>query len=415
MSKASTPWFNYPTYHWQSRHAVVIGAGIAGCQMTYQLSQQGWHVTLIEQASSISQQASGNLAGVISPKMTAQTSASETFYRDAFEYTLKQLATLSEAFPSLDWYPCGMLQLAHNDAEKLRWQELNKRHFPRDFLQLLGAGETIQKAGIRCDYASSYFPRAGYINPKSFCEALLTQSSYDLVLDTNVASIEQVDGRWSVKDTTGSQVADAEIIIVCTGKELTQFSQSQHLSHTPVLGQTSLAKASDDSRDLTCVICHEGYLTPSYQQQHVFGATFDRRFDSITVTDEATIRNTEQLEHYLSEWRNSVNTIENGHAAVRTTTPDRFPYVGALPSTQFYQTAYSSLKHGRPKEVFPDAEYHQGLFILGGLGARGLTTSGYCAQLLMDVIHNKKQDALLSTMHPARYLIRQLRRGKTIC
>ena len=32
---------------------------------------------------------------------------------------------------------------------------------------------------------------------------------------------------------------------------------------------------------------------------------------------------------------------------------------------------------------------------------------------LGDLINNKKQDALLSTMHPARYLIRQLRRGKT--
>jgi tRNA 5-methylaminomethyl-2-thiouridine biosynthesis bifunctional protein len=146
----------------------------------------------------------------------------------------------------------------------------------------------------------------------------------------------------------------------------------------------------------------------------VFGATFDRTFESISLTDEATARNNKQLKHYLPEWQASLPQATNGHAAIRTTTPDRFPYVGGIPSYKFYQQSYESLKHGRVKENFPDAEYQQGLFVLGGLGARGLTTSGYCAQLLGDLINNKKQDALLSTMHPARFLIRQLRRGKPI-
>lgn len=414
MSHNSTPWYDYPTLDWKTRKAIVIGAGIAGCQMTYQLSQQGWHVTLIEQESSISQHASGNLAGVISPKMTSQPSASETFYRDAFEYTCQQIGKLLSNGTPLDWYPCGMLQLNHNDAEQKRWGELKERDFPQDFLQFLDPPETVRVAGIPCDYSASYFPRAGYINPQSFCEALLANSHYELISDAEVDELSYSGSTWQVNNKRGEATASAEVVVLCTGKEITSFAQSEYLSHTPVLGQTSLATATKKSDELKCVICHEGYLTPSYQSQHIFGATFDRHFESISVTDEATARNTEQLKHYLPTWWQSVKRVQHGHAAVRTTTPDRFPYVGGLPDTGFYQAAYESLKHGRVKEVFPSAEYNKGLFVLGGLGARGLTTSGYCAQLLTDVINNKKQDALLSTMHPARYLIHQLRRGKSV-
>ncbi len=409
-----TPWFNYPTFDWKTRKAVVIGAGIAGCQMTYQLSKQGWHVTLIEQESSISQHASGNLAGVISPKMTSQPSASESFYRNSFEYTLKQLDDLIASGTPLDWYPCGMLQLNHNDAELQRWNELKARGFPEQFLQFPEHSETEQLAGIPCDYSASYFPDAGFINPKSFCKALLANSHYELISSAEVGEINYSDSLWRVNNSQGQLLASSEVVVLCTGKELTAFPQSQYLQHTPVLGQTSLATTTKSSDQLKCVICHDGYLTPSYESQHVFGATFDRKFESIEMTNEAADRNDAQLKRYLPEWQASINEVKHGHAAVRTTTPDRFPYVGGLPSCGFYQSAYESLRHGRTKEVFPDAEYQQGLFVLGGLGARGLTTSGYCAQLLSDLINNKKQDALLSTMHPARYLIRQLRRGKPI-
>ena len=64
-------WFSYPEYHWKEKHAVVIGAGIAGCQTAWHLVQQGWQVTLIEREDKIAQHASGNPAGLISPKMTS--------------------------------------------------------------------------------------------------------------------------------------------------------------------------------------------------------------------------------------------------------------------------------------------------------------------------------------------------------
>ncbi len=86
--KRTPAWYNYPDYSWQNKRAVVIGAGIAGCQMAWHLAQKGWDITLIERNEKIANEASGNPAGVISPKMTSKPSAGEDFYTQSFQYTL---------------------------------------------------------------------------------------------------------------------------------------------------------------------------------------------------------------------------------------------------------------------------------------------------------------------------------------
>ncbi|MEI6228264.1 MAG: FAD-dependent oxidoreductase, partial [Methylophilaceae bacterium] len=42
------------------KHAVIIGAGIAGCSTAYALAQRGIRITLIERNAEIANEASGN-------------------------------------------------------------------------------------------------------------------------------------------------------------------------------------------------------------------------------------------------------------------------------------------------------------------------------------------------------------------
>lgn len=410
-----TPWFDYSPPQWQQRHAVVIGAGIAGCQISWHLAKQGWTVSLIERETDIARQASGNLAGVISPKMTAQPSAGEQFYRDTFEYTTEQLVHLLAAGADIDWHPCGMLQLNHNEREQLRWEALRERNFPADFLQCTDSQQSSVLAGINCDYGATYFPRAGFINPASFCRALIQRPETTLITETEAMSIAHDGSQWQIKSAAGSNLAQAEVLILATGKDINQFTDGSVFPQLGVLGQSSHAKASEQSSALKCVMGHEGYLTPSYNHQHVFGATFDREFNEIAMSETSDQRNWQQLQEYLPHWCADIPEISSGHAAVRTTTPDRYPYAGAVPDITFYAEHYAVLKHGRSAKSYPQAHYQPGLFVLGGFGSRGLTTSGLCAKLLSDAINNQltdKDQGLLTTLHPARFLIRQLRRGQ---
>ena len=96
------------------------------------------------------------------------------------------------------------------------------------------------------------------------------------------------------------------------------------------------------------------------------------------------------------------------------TTPDRFPYAGALPDKEFYQKNYHDLHQGKQYKKYPNAKYQHGLFILGGLGSRGLTTSGLCAKSLCDLLNKRAHPKLLQYCHPARFLIKELKRNQSL-
>jgi tRNA 5-methylaminomethyl-2-thiouridine biosynthesis bifunctional protein len=58
------------------RHAIVIGAGLAGSSAAERLAARGWTITLIERAQAPGEGASGNLAGVLRPCPRSTTTAS---------------------------------------------------------------------------------------------------------------------------------------------------------------------------------------------------------------------------------------------------------------------------------------------------------------------------------------------------
>ncbi len=423
MSNATqTPaWFHYPKNNWQQKHAVIIGAGIAGCQMAWHLAQAGWNITLIERQQKIASEASGNPAGVISPKMTAKPSIGEDFYTQSFYYTLKQLAHLTKQ--GLEWHNCGMLQLSHNPREEKRWQALKARNFSPHFLQLIDEKESSRVANIPLDYKASYFPQAGWINPAHFCEVLMHEvlsknNQHTTLLASTAIQLQKQQNLWHVLDENHHSIAQANVVIIANGKELTQFKQTQYLPCMPVAGQTTRGNASQFSTKLKTVIGHEGYLTPAdtITKQHTFGASFERNKAQTEMTAQADADNLDQLTRYLPEFAESLRDTHSAHAAVRLTTPDRFPYTGALPDWDFYQAHYNDLHHGKKWKKYPKAEYQQGLFVLAGLGSRGLTTAGYCAKLLTNLITplitqqplTAAEKLMLQYLHPARYLIRDL-------
>ena len=411
-----SPWFDYPQPQWREKHVVVVGAGIAGCQISWHLSQLGWRVTLLERESQISSQASGNLAGIISPLMSAKPSKTEQFYLQAFEYTTQQLRQMIATGSEIDWFDCGVLQLAHSERELQRWHALKNRGLSPRLIELLSQQQASEVAGIPCQYPASYFPQAGYINPASWCQALITASQCELITSTDVAALVLgEDKRWSVEDNSGASLASAEVVVLSNGQDINLFSQSDSLPLTHILGQTTLAESNSKSSDLKCAINHEGYVTPAYKNTYVFGATFDREFEKVEADEQSDRRNMEQLSKHLPQLASGFEEAHTGHASVRSTTPDRLPYVGGVYDQEYYIEEYVSLKNGSLGRDYPAAEYLDGLYILGGLGSRGLTSSGLCAKVLSALINNSlPADSLhlIKTLHPARFMVRQLKKGQ---
>ena len=416
--KHTPAWFQYPHFNWKQKKAVIIGGGIAGAQIAWHLNALGWKITLIERHQQLATEASGNPVGVISPKMTAIPSDGEDFYTQGFHYTLSQLDTLDKQGQSIQWKSCGVLQLTHNAREEKRWHALKKRTFSHDFIQFLNEKETLEAANIKLhssqQYKSSYFPKGAWVKPASFVQALTRSENCHIIYHSEAIQLNKAKTKWQVKDKQQKTIAEAEVIIIANGKDLSHFEQTRFLPTMPVAGQTTSAFASDFSRQLKTVIGHEGYLTPAIDNRHTFGATFDRNSVDITLKASADTDNQEQLTRYLPELAASIETIRPAHAAVRMTTPDRFPYAGALPDKVFYTTAYHDLHQGKQWKPYPHAKYQPGLFVFGGFGSRGLTTSGLCAKNLANLINNTldldSDNIMLKHCHPARFLIKQLKR-----
>jgi tRNA 5-methylaminomethyl-2-thiouridine biosynthesis bifunctional protein len=368
-------------------------------------------VTLIERHDKLATEASGNSAGAIMPKMTALPSLGENFYSEAFRYTLNQLAQLKSAGKQIQYELCGVLQLAHNPREEKRWIALQQRNFSNHFLQCLDKEKTQQYSGITSPYKSTYFPQGGWINPASFCQALIDHPNCKVLHHSEALQLKKNQQQWLVIDAYHKTLAEAEVVVIASGKDLNQFEQSKDLPIMPVLGQTSQATVTPSSNQLKTILGHEGYLTPAVNGQHIFGATFERNNNQANINPQADAINQQQLHKYLPDFYNSLGDIKSSHAAIRMTTPDRFPYAGGVIDQARYQQDYADIHQGKHWKKYPIGRYLKGLFILAGLGSRGLTTGGYCASLLVDIINGKPSESkITNALHAGRFVIRVLKK-----
>jgi tRNA 5-methylaminomethyl-2-thiouridine biosynthesis bifunctional protein len=96
--------------------------------------------------------------------------------------------------------------------------------------------------------------------------------------------------------------------------------------------------------NLRCPILFGHYIAPVNDQTWVMGATFDRNDTRIDPSPDDDQRITAEIHKFLG-----LNdfTIQSRWAQIRTTTHDRFPFVGSVPD-------------------------HQNLYLLGGLGSHGI-------------------------------------------
>ena len=103
----------------------------------------------------------------------------------------------------------------------------------------------------------------------------------------------------------------------------------------------------------------------------------------------------------------------HSRASERATTPDRAPIAGLLPDAQAWLAQYADLAHGRAIATNAPPPAHDGVYVIGGLGARGLTFAPLLGEILAGEMCN--EPGLLSQLardaiHPARFLHRALKR-----
>jgi tRNA 5-methylaminomethyl-2-thiouridine biosynthesis bifunctional protein len=167
------------------------------------------------------------------------------------------------------------------------------------------------------------------------------------------------------------------------------------------------------------VITYGGYLAPAHNGIHALGATYDRGgFDPSLwpqpTTPDDDIRNFNGLPDSLRRLIQDAPPAGRGRASLRASTPDQLPVAGPVPDSDAYLQAYAHLRIDASVQAGGAPPLLPGLFVLSGLGSRGLVTAPLMAELVASLMFGEPlpvDRTLADALHPARFLIRDLKRG----
>lgn len=417
-SATQTPWFDPPPARdAHESDVVIIGAGIAGCSLAHALTQRGLQVTLIEREGEIAQAASGNPAGLLMPKLTADQSLSSRYYTEAYRYTLDLLARLAAAGHPPRWEATGVLQLGFHETVRRSHARVARRALPAAFARVVDAAEATALAGQEMPEGGLWFPQGGWIDPRSFCQALLAACRDDhlrLIRHREAIQLARDGGQWSVCDAKGSEIARGSSLAICSGADTPALLPDIAADLVAVRGQITELPATAETDRLRCVLCYKGYLTPAIAGWHVLGATYDRADTALAVRPRDHRDNLDRLHRLFPDWWPDIDgDALPGRAALRSTTPDRLPLAGAVPETARLQADYGDLWKGRKPDRYPSATYASGLYISAGHSSRGLIGAPLAAEVIAAQILGEPlplERELLEAIHPARFLIRRMKR-----
>jgi tRNA 5-methylaminomethyl-2-thiouridine biosynthesis bifunctional protein len=277
----------------------------------------------------------------------------------------------------------------------------------------LDAAEATRVAGCAAP-GGLFFKDGGMIHPRLLCAALARGA--ERVMTTEITSLRH-DSAGFILGHGGGADLRADVVILANGLDAAALPDARWLPVSPRRGQLTFATPTAASSQLRCVVSYGGYVTPMVRGRHTIGATFDWTDDPaspqhVTPTDHA--RNRADLETHLPGFMAGSDPAgDTGRAAVRCVTADHLPIAGPAPDRPAYLNDYAHLRHGQHWRRYPPATYCPGLYLLTGLGARGLVEAPLAAELLACHITGEPwplERDLVTALHPARFLVRGLKR-----
>jgi tRNA 5-methylaminomethyl-2-thiouridine biosynthesis bifunctional protein len=415
------PWFSRPEPI-KTGTAIVVGAGLAGASVAYQLAEAGWKVTVLEESDSVASAASGNLAGTVHPLITADWNLRSQWYLQGFEATLRRLLPWL-ASEEIQGDLQGMVQLLVTETSLERVKDsLVRVGLPEALAVWLTTAEASEKIGGQVTVPGLFFPQGGWLNPPSVVKRCLQHKMITVLTSETVKCIEKVssldtDQAWSVvtQSKNQSQSWDADIVVVATGSLNRALNVQLGLPIRPVKGQVTHLEADQQAYPLKYPLTHSGYSSPCGNGKAVTGATFEAPSLSEELSIEGHLTNLDNASKALPNWVNDSAESMQGRIAFRPTTPDHLPIFGAVPDKEWLQTAYLSQSHTHAVYLYKEQHYQKGLYVSNGHGPRGLMSVFLAAESILAELQGSalvQPLSLYHASHPARFTIRKWRSGK---
>jgi tRNA 5-methylaminomethyl-2-thiouridine biosynthesis bifunctional protein len=333
-------------------------------------------------------------------------------------------------------------EAARDLAELALAQALAESGLPSDFVHAWPA-RRVREAGGPALPAACY-PGGGWIAPPELVRWALRESGVTLHTGARVRALRpgtRGDAfRWLIVGEDERVLQQTACVVVAGGVEgasllsdLAAHDARIDLrpfdSTVPARGQLSVLAAGTPGLRLPRLpVTGGGYVIPLPDGRAVFGATSRPGDDDPALRHADHAHNLAQLAQLTaSDVGLDARALTaagqlSGRVGWRATTPDRLPWIGAVPAA--WPTVPEPGEPGRasspgPRSSPSDQARHwprvPGLFVVGGLGSRGVTWAALAARLIASWILDAPfpvEARLVDALDPARACARATRRGR---
>jgi len=275
-------------------------------------------------------------------------------------------------------------------------------------------------------------PNAGWISPqelvKQVFQAAKATNRLKIMTDTHITKIRQVEATspqvesannssWCLSSNQGE--FNASVLVICGGADAIEVEQLSALPLTATRGQVTSMESNPRINKLSTVICHKGYLTPKNKGIHCIGATFQKNDTSLKPNKDDDEYNLAMLNKCMPALSSDINwqekDITSSKARLRCMSQDHLPLVGAVPDIAKHIEAYPHLAKDKNWPYTQAAPCIDNLYILLGLGARGLCSAPLAADILTAELCNTPypmDNHMLFNVSPNRFIVRDIIKRK---
>ncbi|CZY52723.1 bifunctional tRNA (5-methylaminomethyl-2-thiouridine)(34)-methyltransferase MnmD/FAD-dependent 5-carboxymethylaminomethyl-2-thiouridine(34) oxidoreductase MnmC [Enterobacter hormaechei] len=413
---AQAPWFARRAS--TSREVAIVGGGIASALLSLALLHRGWQVTLYCADEAPATGASGNRQGALYPLLSSHDPALFQFFPAAFTFARRLYDSLPVAFDH-DW--CGVTQLGWDEKSQQKITQMLSLGLPEDIAHAVTAQQVAETAGVDTGCGGIQYPLGGWLCPAELTSAAIALGQSRGLTVHYAHKVQSLNrtAHWKLRFADGKEAQHASVVLA-NGHHITQFTQTASLPVYPVGGQVSHIPTAPELSKLRQVLCYDGYLTPQNPSNghHCIGASYHRGETDMQYSEADQQQNRQRLVDCFPDasWAKEVDVSEGqARCGVRCATRDHLPMAGNVPDYDATLEVYQDLADS--KETAVSAPVHPELFMLGGLGSRGLCSAPLLAEALAAQMSDEPvplDRVTLAGLNPNRLWVRKLLKGKMV-
>ena len=329
----------------------IVGSGLSGSIIANKLAKNNNYRVAVFDSKENKTSSSPNAA--MYPKLALGKDPRSQFVFQSYFYAASYY---SQNIPEFNNE--GIIFLSSNENKK-DWIKRFLKFKRNDIAHQISKDEVYELTGIDQDYSGLKFKTGGCLSPNEICKYQLTHNNIEYKNNFYFESFEVNEhNKITINFLNKESQENYDYLILALGTGIKKFIPSLN-----ILKGSLIALKSNKFEKVKIPINHSGYILPAKDGFSWIGSSHQKNVLSIDQekSDEEILNNL----NFLLDSEISRSEIGNRWSGDRVTTPNKLPICGTYKN-------YSNI------------------FLIGGLGSRGLTYAPALAEHINCIIRSKQ-------------------------